>query len=218
MIGIWAHLQNTKFHKFRKSLTLANVAVFHKVADTTGQIYKKLHNDRYATALSLWQFKISSRQIGVRPPGTTKLTSIHYGDVKWPSWRLELPAIRTCVQQFVRVTVPLWGESTMIGGFPAQRDSNAENISTRWHHNGLKDAMMAHITQYAHCITAIKHNRRVRFLGTITLSVKNSETAYWYLPPAGCGRWAHKVTNYLKILQGKLLKFSPDSNRIRCTH
>ena len=27
--------------------------------------------------------------------------------------------------------------------------------------------------------------------------VKDSETATWYLPPAGCGRWAHKVTKGL---------------------
>ena len=46
----------------------------------------------------------------------------HYSDVKWPSWRLELPVNRNFVHQFVktnketsrvRVTVPLWGESTV---------------------------------------------------------------------------------------------------------
>ena len=57
---------------------------------------------------------------------------------------------------------------------------------------------MYHITQYAHCITSINRNRRVRFLRTITLSEKNSETTLsWYLPPAVCGMWAHKVTKGL---------------------
>ena len=46
----------------------------------------------------------------------------HNGDVKWPSWRLELPVNRLFIQEFVqtnnkeaskvRVTVPLWGEYT----------------------------------------------------------------------------------------------------------
>ena len=30
---------------------------------------------------------------------------------------------------------PLWGESTGAGGFPSQRDRNAENISIRWCHH-----------------------------------------------------------------------------------
>ena len=30
---------------------------------------------------------------------------------------------------------PLWGESPVTGEFPAQRASNAENVSIRWRHH-----------------------------------------------------------------------------------
>ena len=46
----------------------------------------------------------------------------HYGNVKWPAWRLEFPLNPVCVQHFVQttyketskvhVTVPFWGEYT----------------------------------------------------------------------------------------------------------
>ena len=39
--------------------------------------------------------------------------------------------------------------------------------------------------------------RWVNFLRTITLFVKYCKTATWYLPPAGFGRLAHKVTKGL---------------------
>ena len=56
---------------------------------------------------------------------------MHYGDFKWPSWRLQLPAIPVFVHPFVqtnnngtakvRVTLPLWGESPPVsGGFPSR--------------------------------------------------------------------------------------------------
>ena len=93
--------------------------------------------------------------------------SMNQGDVKWPSWRLELPANRMFVQQFVQiankeiskvcVTVPLWWESTVIGGSPHKRrvtwkmllfDDVIMDWRIPWRH-------MYHITQYTHCITAI---------------------------------------------------------------
>ena len=49
---------------------------------------------------------------------------LRYGDVKWPSWRIELPVYRVFVQQCVQtnnketskahVTVPLWGNLPVI--------------------------------------------------------------------------------------------------------
>ena len=69
----------------------------------------------------------------------------HYGDVKWSSWRLELPVHRVCSRVFfladnnetskIRVTVHLWGESTGDRWFPAQRESNTENVSIWWRNN-----------------------------------------------------------------------------------
>ena len=35
----------------------------------------------------------------------------------------------------LNITGPLWGESTITGGFPSQRHSNAENISMSWSHH-----------------------------------------------------------------------------------
>ena len=64
----------------------------------------------------------------------------HYGDVKWPSWCLEIPVNRVFVQHFVwtdsketskvRVRSVLLslceGNPPVTGGFPTLRDSNAE--------------------------------------------------------------------------------------------
>ena len=69
----------------------------------------------------------------------------HGSDVKWPSWLLELPVNWVFVKQLVQtdnketskvyITVPLLGEPPVTGGFPTQRHSNVENISTWWRHN-----------------------------------------------------------------------------------
>ena len=60
---------------------------------------------------------------------------------KWARWRLKSPVARLFTQPFVQVQInenikaprhwPLWGE------FPAQRASNAENISIRWRRHQL---------------------------------------------------------------------------------
>ena len=93
--------------------------------------------------------------------------SMGYGDVKWPSWRLESLASQMFVQQFVqtvnkeiskvRVTVHLWGESIVIGGSP-------HKMRATWKTFLFDDVIMQklqwgymfHIAQYTHCITAIK--------------------------------------------------------------
>ena len=54
----------------------------------------------------------------------------------------------------------------------------------------------------------------VHYLRTITRRVKNCETATCYLPPAGCGRWAHKVTkglpeNFAGETDEVLVRFKP---------
>ena len=70
----------------------------------------------------------------------------HYGDVKWPPWRLELLANRV-VQLFVQITNSigtskirftghLWGVP-VTGGFPSQGASNAVNVSIWWRHNAI---------------------------------------------------------------------------------
>ena len=94
--------------------------------------------------------------------------SMHYCNVKWPSWHLELPTNRMFVQQFfqiankeiskVHVTVPLWGDSIVIGGSPHKR-------RVTWKTYVFDDVIMDwripwgrkyHVTQYTRCITAIK--------------------------------------------------------------
>ena len=63
------------------------------------------------------------------------------GTSKWTRWRLKSPASQLFNQKFIKAQIkenikaprhwPLWGE------FPAQRTSNAENVSIWWRHHGL---------------------------------------------------------------------------------
>ena len=79
-------------------------------------------------------------------PTYTIFSHIHYVDVKWPPCGIELPVNRVFVKHFVqtdnkeiskvRVYCPLCvGNVPVPDGFPAQRDSNAENVSIWWRHN-----------------------------------------------------------------------------------
>ena len=73
-----------------------------------------------------------------RRPEIITLTS------QWPRWSLKSPASRLFTQSFIQTQMkenikaprhwPLCGEFTGTGEFPAQRDSNAENVSIWWHH------------------------------------------------------------------------------------
>ena len=119
--------------------------------------------------------------------------------------------------------------------FPTQKESNMENASIWWRHNGLKDTMTAHVSYYAiytlhyshyQPLTKLERGRNVgiplffcyrwvRFLRTITPSVKSNVTTTLLSVEGGHPRWQR---DYLKVLQGKLLKFSPDSNQIWCAH
>ena len=63
----------------------------------------------------------------------------------WPRWRLKSPASRLFTQSLIRAQMkenikaprhwPLCGEFTGTGEFPAQRASNAENVSIWWRHH-----------------------------------------------------------------------------------
>ena len=65
---------------------------------------------------------------------------------QWPRRRLKSPASRLFTQSFIRAQIkenikaprhwPLCGEITRTGEFPAQRASNAENVSIWWRHYG----------------------------------------------------------------------------------
>ena len=63
---------------------------------------------------------------------------------KWAQWRLKSPASRLCIfvqtqikeVSKLRVTGLCEGNSPVTGEFPAQRASNAENISIWWRYHG----------------------------------------------------------------------------------
>ena len=63
--------------------------------------------------------------------------------------------------------------------FPTQKESNMENASIWWRHNGLKNTTTAHVSYYA----------------IYTLHYSNGEQRDYHL--AEGGRWAPKVTNGL---------------------
>ena len=64
---------------------------------------------------------------------------------QWAWWRLRSPASRLFTQPFIRADQrkhkaprhwPLCGDFTGTGEFPAQKGSNAENVSIWWRHHG----------------------------------------------------------------------------------
>ena len=64
---------------------------------------------------------------------------------KLPLWRLKSPASQLCTESFIQAQIkenikaprhwPLCGEFTGTGEFPAQRASNAENVTIWWRHH-----------------------------------------------------------------------------------
>ena len=64
---------------------------------------------------------------------------------KWALWRLKSPASRLFTQPFDQAQIKenskaprhwlWWGNSPVTGGFPAQKDRNAENVSIWWRHH-----------------------------------------------------------------------------------
>ena len=54
-----------------------------------------------------------------------------------------------------RVTGPLCGNSPVTGEFPAQRDSNAENVSIWWRHHHYNDVIMGAIASQITSLTIV---------------------------------------------------------------
>ena len=85
---------------------------------------------------------------------------------QWPRWRLKSPASRLFTQQFIQTQIkgnikaprhwPLCGEFTGTGEFPAQRASNAENVSIWWRHHVQKRACYWLLIDMALCVNLIK--------------------------------------------------------------
>ena len=79
------------------------------------------------------------------------LVTIHISDFnitvtsRWARWRLKSPASRLFTQSYVQAQIkgnikaprhwPCEGNSPVTGEFPAQRASNAENVSIWWRHH-----------------------------------------------------------------------------------
>ena len=83
---------------------------------------------------------------------------------QWPRWCLKSPASRLFTQSFIRAQIkenikaphhwPLCGEFTRTGEFPAQRASNAENVSIWWRHHAVTHP--ARVTQG--CVSKLDHH------------------------------------------------------------
>ena len=86
---------------------------------------------------------------------------------QWARWRLKSPAPRLFTQPFIqqfkriskktsklRVTGPCEGNSPVSGEFPAQRASNAENVSIWWHHHRTGPFVLAAQCQSSQTDTA----------------------------------------------------------------
>ena len=91
--------------------------------------------------------------------------------------------------------------------FPTQKESNMENASIWWRHNGLKDTMTAHISYFAIYTLHYSHYQtmleRVRNVGIPLVSLLSLGSIPWdnnalckkqrNYHLVGCGRWAPKV-------------------------
>ena len=71
---------------------------------------------------------------------------LHYNDVIMSAMASQITMLRLFTQAFIQAKIkenikaprhwPLWGEESVTGEFPAQRASNAENVSIWWRHHG----------------------------------------------------------------------------------
>ena len=93
-------------------------------------------------------------------PCISRITS-HYNDVKWARWRLKSPVSSLFAQLLVQARIrenikaPChWlcaGNSPVIGEFPAQKASNAENVSIWWrHHEQFYNCVAVHVYGLLH--------------------------------------------------------------------
>ena len=84
-------------------------------------------------------FLIETNEDDFRQPSQNLVITV---TSQWARWRLKL---RLLIQPFVQTQIkenvkaphhwPLWGKVTGTGEFPAQRASNAENVSIWWRHH-----------------------------------------------------------------------------------
>ena len=136
-------LRPCKTHSFTDSVIIlhwATLLSFAKQLIPLDNFETKLHNDKYTTVLfhhDVLRCPGAKWASGHQQPPCWLFNSIHYGDVKWPSWRLEIPANRVFVQQFVQTDnknskvpryCPFVRRNHIDRLFPAQRDSNAKNF------------------------------------------------------------------------------------------
>ena len=81
----------------------------------------------------------------------------HYSDVIMIAMASQIPALRLFTQPFIQAHIkaninapshwPLWGEFTGDRWFPAQKASNAENLSIWWRHYAtVKNPRLSHMT------------------------------------------------------------------------
>ena len=101
-------LRPCKTHSFTDSVILldwATLLSFVKQLIPLEHFETKLHNDKYTTVLfhhDVLRCPGAKWASGHQQPPSWLYNSIHYGDVKWPPWRLEIPVNRVFVQQFVQ--------------------------------------------------------------------------------------------------------------------
>ena len=106
-----------------------------------------------------WLFKISWRQISATSPAATMLTtqciiatsSDRHGISNYrPIECLFNIFFRLPTNKYLKSALPsLCEEIPLWSVVPAQKESNMENLSIWWRHNGLKDTMRARVSRYA---------------------------------------------------------------------
>ena len=115
---------------------------------------------------------------------------------KWAGWHLQSPASWLFTQAFIQAQIkenikgprhwPLWGELPVTDEFPAQKASNAENVSIWRHHVRVR---LLHITNFS---ADVKH-----LLG-VTLEIRYSCTRMLVLYFQFASNW-HAIVLYLTI-------------------
>ena len=121
------------------------------------RVNMKLNNtvlhERSISFLNHWVGNKKAFQLqtqGFRLRAWYKLEGLSYNPhpLQWPRWRLKSPASRlftqSCIQAQIKENIkaprhwPLCGEFTGTGECPAQRASNAENVSIWWRHHACR--------------------------------------------------------------------------------
>ena len=136
---------------------------------------------------------------------------------QWPRWRLKSPASRLFTQSFIRTQIkenikaprdwPLCGEFTGTGEFPAQRASNAENVSIWWRHhvsqistpwsnNGKATQHQLMLRRSWNFMIHKSHNAPVPY-PTIHHSEQMCTFLFWIMH---CGAWDRYIMGFMKLV------------------